>query len=179
MPPFFVIPIFPTRLFWTLMQVTKLSQIIDREERVIAYASRTLSKIERRYCVTRKELLAVVQFIKHFRHFLYGSQFLIRTDHSSLQWLLRFKNPGQLAHWLEVISSYNMVIKHRPGVQHRNADALSRIPCHQCGFVENWETTPEVVKTINIYRTRRMMGLSLISESCKRKILTWKLYFNG
>jgi hypothetical protein len=128
-----------------------LSQIIDGDERVIAYASRTLSKTERRNCVTRKELLAVVQFIKHFRHFLYGRQFLIRTDHSSLQWLLRFKNPeGQLARWLEVISLYNMVIKHRPGVQHRNVDALSRIPCHQCGFVENWETTPEVVKTINI-----------------------------
>jgi hypothetical protein len=43
-----------------------------------------------------------------------------------------------------------MVIKHRPKVQHRNADALSSIPCHQYLFVENWETTPEVVKTINI-----------------------------
>lgn len=128
-----------------------LSQVINGEERVIAYASRTLSKTERRYCVTRKELPVVVQFIKHFRHFLYGRQFLIRIHHSSLQWLRRFKNPeGQLVLWLEVISSYNMVIKHRPRVQHRNADALSRIPCHQCGFVENWETTPEIVKTINI-----------------------------
>ncbi|CAG2214803.1 unnamed protein product [Mytilus edulis] len=67
-------------------------------------------------------------------------RFLIRTDHSSLQWLIRFKNPeGQLARWLEVISSYDKVIKHRPGIRHRNADALSRIPCKQCGFVENWE----------------------------------------
>ncbi|CAC5401135.1 Retrovirus-related Pol polyprotein from transposon 297,Retrovirus-related Pol polyprotein from transposon 17.6 [Mytilus coruscus] len=122
-----------------------LSHVIDGEEHVIAYGSRTLSKTECLYCVTRQELLAVVHFVKHFRHFLYGRRFIIRTDHSSLQWLIRFKNPeGQLARWLEVISSYDMVIKHRPGTQHRNADALSRIPCKHCGFVENWEAVGSV-----------------------------------
>ncbi|CAC5368542.1 unnamed protein product [Mytilus coruscus] len=117
-----------------------LSQEIDGKETVIAYGSRTLSKTERKYCVTRKELLAVVNFVKHFRHFLYGRTFVVRTDHSSLQWLMNFKNAeGQLARWLEVLSSYNMKIKHRPGNQHRNADALSRMPCKQCGFNKDWE----------------------------------------
>nr|XP_034338992.1 uncharacterized protein LOC117693065 [Crassostrea gigas] len=61
-----------------------LSQEQDGHEKVIAYASRTLSKSERSYCVTRKELLAVVHFVKGFRHFLEGQQFRLRTDHSSL-----------------------------------------------------------------------------------------------
>ena len=74
-----------------------LSQIIDGEEHVIAYASRSLSKPERRYCVTRRELLAVVHFVKYFRHFLYGSHFVIRTDHGSLRRLYNFKEPeGQM-----------------------------------------------------------------------------------
>lgn len=112
-----------------------LSQNIDGTERVIAYASRTLTKSERKYCVTRKELLAVVHFVKHYRHYLYGKRFLLRTDHGSLKWLLRFKNPeGQLARWLEVISTYDIEIEHRPGKKHGNADALSRVPCAQCGF---------------------------------------------
>ena len=117
-----------------------LSQKVDGIERVCAYASRTLSKSERKYCVTRKELLAVVHFVKHFRHYLYGRQFLVRTDHSSLRWLMQFKNPqNQLARWLEILSEFDFQIQHRPGRQHSNADALSRIPCRQCGFHTDWE----------------------------------------
>ena len=53
----------------------------------------------------------------------------MRTDHSSLTWLLGFKEPqGQLARWIEELSQYNMVLQHRAGRKHINADALSRIP---------------------------------------------------
>ena len=121
-----------------------MSKIQNGQERVAAYASKVLSKSERRCCVTRKELLAVVTFIKHFRHSLYGSKILVRTDHSSLRWLLRFKNPeGQLARWLEVISTYDTDIEHRPVRLHRNADGLSRVFCTQCGYFDGWEK-PEV-----------------------------------
>lgn len=79
-----------------------------------------------RYCVTRKELLAVVRFTRQFCHYLLGSNFILRTDHSSLTWLYRFKRPeGQLARWLEELSQYNFVIEHRAGTHHANADALS------------------------------------------------------
>ena len=53
-------------------------------ENVIAYASRTLSQREMNYCVTRREMLALVEFIKQFRHYLLGKHFLVRTDHQSL-----------------------------------------------------------------------------------------------
>ncbi len=50
-----------------------------------------------------------------------------------MRWLLNFKNPeGQLARWIEVLTTYDMVIQHRPGSQHKNADALSRHRCEQC-----------------------------------------------
>ena len=41
----------------------------------MAFASRTLSKAERRYCVTRKELLSAVVFIRQFRPYLLGHTF--------------------------------------------------------------------------------------------------------
>ena len=109
-----------------------LSQIqSDGQERVVAYASRLLSKSERRYCVTRKELLAVVVFLHHFRQYLLGQKFILRTDHSSLVWLRSFKEPeGQLARWLERLEEFQFEVVHRKGRAHGNADALSRIPGH-------------------------------------------------
>ena len=79
-----------------------LSQSVDGQERVVAYASKTLSKTEHRYCATRRELLVVVWATQHFRPYLYGCGFLLRSDHSALQWLHSFKEPeGQVARWLE------------------------------------------------------------------------------
>ena len=106
----------------------ELLQIQNGQERCISYCSFVLTPEQKRYCTTRKELLAVVRFTRHFRHYLLGRQFEVRTDHSSLQWLMNFKNPnGQLARWLEELSQYWMVISHRPGRNHQNADSLPRI----------------------------------------------------
>jgi hypothetical protein len=69
-----------------------LSQVSDGVERPIAFFSKTLSRPESRYCVTRRELLAVVKATDHFHPYLYGNQFVIRPDHAVLQWLLSFKN---------------------------------------------------------------------------------------
>lgn len=107
----------------------QLSQVQDGGIRPIAFASKRLTPTQQKYCVTRKELLAILTFLRQFRHYLLGRKFLIRTDHSSLTWLTRFKTPdGQLARWLEELSQFDMEVSHRPGKHHANADALSRTP---------------------------------------------------
>lgn len=71
-----------------------LSQLQDGEERVIGYYSKTLTPPERNYCVTRRELLALVKGVKQFRPYLYGQKFTLRTDHASLCGSVREEN-----HW--------------------------------------------------------------------------------
>ncbi|KRZ52308.1 Retrovirus-related Pol polyprotein from transposon 17.6 [Trichinella nativa] len=111
-----------------------LSQDIAGKEGVIAYASRTLSKTERKYCATRREMLALVWALKQFRCFLYGRKFTVRTDHGSLTWLRNFKEPeGQVARWLQQLGEFDFEVIYRPGRKHQNADALSRGSCKQCG----------------------------------------------
>ena len=152
--------------------VLSQQQWCDRDntlkEKPIAYASKTLSKAERRYCVTRRELLAVVVFVTQFKHHLLGQKFLLRTDHSSLRWLCSFKDPrDQLARWLEVLQQYDFDIQHRKGQLHGNADAMSRccsnltpcgefkrgipveeLPCGGCSFCkrhnQEWEAFYEL-----------------------------------
>lgn len=107
-----------------------LSQIQDDSEKVVCYFGKSFSGPERNYCVTRRELLAIVMSIKRFHHYLYGRRFTVRTDHGVLRWLLNFKNPeGQKAKWLEILSSFDFEIVHRAGKSHSNADCLYWYPC--------------------------------------------------
>jgi hypothetical protein len=57
-------------------------------EKPIAFASKTLTPTQREYCVTRREWLAVVMLTRQFCHYLLGRKFTLRTDHSSLVWLI-------------------------------------------------------------------------------------------
>ena len=133
-----------------------LSQRQFGNERVIAYFSKVLSKAERNYCVTRRELLAIIDSLNFFRHYLLGRKFMIRTDHVSLKWLMSFKDlEGQLARWLEKLQEFEFEVEHRKGQTHRNADGLSRrsceiIGCQYCARIEkkNAEENEKMVARI-------------------------------
>ena len=105
-----------------------LSQGQDGSEVVIAYASRTLSRPERNYDVTRRELLAVVYGLRTYKQYLLGWHFVMRFfDHAALQWLRRTPEPmGQQARWLAFMEQFHFDVVHRAGSRHGNADGLSR-----------------------------------------------------
>jgi len=163
----------------------ELSQLQNGEEKVIAYGSYALTPEQRNYCVTRRELLAVVRFTRQYRYYLLGRPFTLRTDHSSLIWLLNFKDPqGQLARWMEELSQYDILLKHRPGKKHENADPLSRVteeelcryfevgvrvedlPCKGCRYCkkadEQWgRFTTEVDEAVPlVYTGARRVGIA-------------------
>ena len=103
-------------------------------ERVIAYGSRALSKTERWYCVTQHELLAVIEFTRQYCSYLVGWKLVLCTYHGSLTWLWNFQDPeDQLACWLEWLQELDFEIINKRGRIHSKADALSRLPCQQCG----------------------------------------------
>lgn len=77
--------------------------------------------------------MAIVKSIDHFRKYLYGREFLIRTDRAALSLLLRLKNLEEhFARWMEILKQYDLKIQHRPSRHPGNADALSRQPCGEC-----------------------------------------------
>ena len=58
-----------------------LSQVIDGREQPIAFFSRIMNSSQRNYCATRRELLAVISALQHFRHYLLATKVILRTDH--------------------------------------------------------------------------------------------------
>nr|VZI39678.1 unnamed protein product [Spirometra erinaceieuropaei] len=107
-----------------------LSQVgKDGVEHPICFASNTLTKTQRNYCTFRRELLAIITFIRQFKHLLVGRRFILRTYHRALQWLRSIKDPkDQLARWQEFLQDFDVECQFRPGHKHGNADALSRLP---------------------------------------------------
>ena len=66
-----------------------LSQIQDGVECPISFASRQLNSAESRYSASEFEMLAV-SWATHFRYYLYGIQFVLRTDHAALKYMHNF-----------------------------------------------------------------------------------------
>ena len=101
----------------------------DGKECIVACISRSLNKHERNYASYKGEMLGAVWAVKALDYYLKGSRFTLVTDHAPLLFLMTNDNlQGQYARWALMLQEYEFEIKHRPGIKHQNADALSRHP---------------------------------------------------
>ena len=83
------------------------------EDRVIAYASKTLSKSQQNYSAAKRELFTIVHY---FKNYLLGQHFLVITDHRALVWIYSFKEPdGMFAIGIEKLGQFKFDIKRRAG----------------------------------------------------------------
>jgi hypothetical protein len=112
-----------------------LTQFYDEEEHPVAYYSKRFDTHEEKYSATEREALAIVEAIKHFRPYLYGTHFTVVTDHKPLEHMDSFKaHNGRVGRWKMTLSDYNFTVVARPGPQNANADALSRLVINAINF---------------------------------------------
>ena len=126
-----------------------LAQVQDGNKRAICCASKAFSKSQTIYSATKREILAIVAFTRHFKHYLLGRKFKIVTDHRALQCLHNFKDPdGLTARWLEKTAAFDYDVQHRPRKNIGHVDGLSRIPVvNQVTTSPSKEKLDEPVKT--------------------------------
>ncbi|KAL1273136.1 hypothetical protein QQF64_028998 [Cirrhinus molitorella] len=107
-----------------------LYQEQDGKPRVIAYASRGLSRSESRYPAHKLEFLALKwAIVEKFHDYLYGSQFTVITDNNPLTYLLTTAKLDAASYrWLAALSTFTFNIKYRAGKHNMDADGLSRRP---------------------------------------------------
>jgi len=99
------------------------------EKRPIAFASRKLQPRETRYSTIERECLAIVWGTVKFQEYLYGTEFILETDHHPLQYLrqAKFQN-GRLMRWALTLQPYRFLLRAIRGRDNVGADCLSRNP---------------------------------------------------
>ncbi|KAI4293412.1 hypothetical protein PAPHI01_2686 [Pancytospora philotis] len=125
-----------------------LSQREGKEEFPIAYASRMLTGAELNYSISEKECLGALWGMEKFRYYLYGTEFLLRTDHKALERL----NSGPLKsarieRWIDRLNNFSFKVEYRKGESIPHVDALSRQYGETNGEVKG-ETTVEINEVV-------------------------------
>ena len=100
--------------------------------RPVYFASKTLSKTESNYSQIEREALAVWWGCKRFHLYLYGSPFVVLTDHKPLKTLMTAngKPSARILKWTLNLQSYSFTVKHIKGCSNP-ADILSRQPSNE------------------------------------------------
>lgn len=105
-----------------------ISQLIEDAWHPIAFYSRKMTSAELNYDTHDKELLAIIEAFKHWRHYLEGSIYSIQvlTDHDNLKGFANKKElSSRQSRWAMRLSAFDFNITHRPGSTNP-ADAPSR-----------------------------------------------------
>lgn len=105
-----------------------LGGVLSQSGKPIAFYSRTLNSAEKNYSTIEKELLSIIENCKHFRPYLFGRKFTVKTDHNPLVWLSKLKEPNsRLTRWRLKLEEYDFDVIYKKGLENKVADALSRI----------------------------------------------------
>ena len=103
--------------------------VLRQGEQPISFLSQAFNERARMKSVYEKELMAIVLAVQKWRSYLLGRNFLVRTDQSSLKYLLkqRLISPDY-EKWMLKLLGFNFDIHYQLGPSNRVADALSRFP---------------------------------------------------
>jgi len=110
--------------------------VLMQDKRQVAYASRQLKMHEKNYPMHDLELAAVVFALKTWRHYLYGSQFQVFSDHKSLKNLFDHKELNmRQRRWMKYLKDYDFEILYHPSKANVVVDALSRKRVHMSAMM--------------------------------------------
>ncbi|XP_053380302.1 uncharacterized protein K02A2.6-like [Mercenaria mercenaria] len=107
-----------------------IAAIMLQNGKVVCYASKSLTDVEKRYSQTERENLAIVWAIEHWHIYLYGHSFTLISDAKALEHIYanpKSKPPARLERWRMRLQAYDFRVKYRSG-ESNMSDYLSRHP---------------------------------------------------
>ena len=107
-----------------------LGAVLTQDGRPVAYASRTLTKMERNYTQIEKECLSIVFATQRFEQYILGKEKVVAlTDHKPLMSIFEkpiLSSPKRLQRMRLRLQKYSLKVRYKPGPQMYLSDTLSR-----------------------------------------------------
>ncbi|PKI68375.1 hypothetical protein CRG98_011283 [Punica granatum] len=104
-----------------------IGAVLSQNSRPVAFFSEKLTGAKMRYNTYDVEFYAVVQAIKHWRHYLFHKEFILYIDHEALKHLhSQDKVSARHVSWVAYLERFTFVVKYKTGVTNRVVDVLSR-----------------------------------------------------
>jgi hypothetical protein len=119
---------------------SQIGSVITQKNRPLAFFSRKLSDTQKRYNVTEKELLAIVEALKEFKGMLWGQSIVVYTDHKNLIQDALGMTSDRVYRWRLLLEEYGPEIIYIKGIHNTVADAISRLDTipRQSEKRQNW-----------------------------------------
>ncbi|GBG73443.1 hypothetical protein CBR_g16159 [Chara braunii] len=117
--------------------------------RPVEYMSKKMPSQKLAKSTYEKELYAVYKALTHWRHYLLGRFFILRTDHQTLKWMrTQPVLSDALKRWIEVIEQYDFDPQYLKGEYNKVADALSRRPDFSGALITEFSLTDNVTQSL-------------------------------
>lgn len=127
-----------------------LSQMHGENDLPVAYASKSFTPGEFNKPTIEQELIAIDFAIRHFRPYIYGTKFLVKTDHRPLVYLYNLKDPSSKLTRIRLeLEEYDFVVQHIKGKDNVGADALSRMHISEFKRLQNPEQILAITRAMS------------------------------
>ena len=140
----------------------QLGAVITQDNRPIVFFSQKLSDTQRKYSVTKIELLAIVETLKEFKGMLWGQQIKVFTDHANLMRDALGLTSDRVYRWRLLLEEYGPEIVYIKGIHNTVADAVSRL-----------EYDPSVNKTAESFHRMKIGSRSRLRQNWATVSKNW------
>ena len=160
-----------------------IAATLSQKGRPVSFFSRTLQRPEVNHASVEKEAKAIIEAVRHWRHYLTGRYFIIRTDQRSVAYMFDSKQRGKIKNekimrWRTELSCYSFDIVYRPRSENISADTLSRayyattyLPHSDLNQLHNSLCHPGVTCMYHFVKSRNLPysleDIRLANKTCK------------
>jgi hypothetical protein len=105
-----------------------MGAVLMQYRKLVCYHSETFNQVVVNYPTYDKELYALVQSVKEWKHYLLGKETIMHTYHQPLQYLQEHTKLQQYRHyrWMGFLKQFHLVIEYKKGTSNKVVDMLSR-----------------------------------------------------